>query len=66
MVLKWIPATSAEVEIIGDACLLSGCTLLSLAGKLCRCVAGLSRGHILLPLLSLQSRLNATAKHLWP
>lgn len=28
MVLKWIPATSAEVEIIGDACLLGGCTLL--------------------------------------
>lgn len=28
MVLKWIPATSAEVEIIGDAYLLDGCVLL--------------------------------------
>lgn len=62
MVLKWIPATSAEVEIIGDASLLSGCSLLSLP------LLGVSlcRGHTLCHLLSLWSKLNATADRLWP
>lgn len=38
-VLEWICATSAEVEIIGDACSLGGCTLFSLPGKLHICLA---------------------------
>lgn len=39
MALKWIHATSAEVQIIGDACLLGGCTLLPLTRYLCCCLA---------------------------
>lgn len=67
MVLKWIPATSEEVEIIGDSRLLGGCTLL-FPQWLVVCLDGLvclSVGHNLHPQLNMLSGVNAKSDQLW-
>lgn len=65
--LKWIPATSAELEIIGDACLLGGWNALFprwLVVSLPGWAEPLQGPQFVPPSLSLQSRLNATADQL--
>lgn len=61
MVLKWIPATSGEVEVIGDVYLLSGCTHRLQHWMVLAPPGRAKPPQTMYALLSLQSGLNATA-----